>query len=132
MNRNCPIVLAIDFDETIVFNEPFPNIKGVLPKADYYINKLYEEGYYIIINTCRYGQHEHEAVEYLKLNSIPFHLINAHHPDLITFYGNDTRKISADIYIDDKNLDALPDWEGIYLKIKNRQIVKPILSVLNK
>lgn len=111
-------VLAIDFDGTIA-TDSFPEV-GVLRKdADTIIRKLYSEGHDIIINTCRTGKYEGLAEYFLKKNDIPYHFINSNLPRVVDFYKQDCRKISADFYIDNRNIGGLPSWKEIY-KIINK------------
>lgn len=114
------LTLAIDFDATIVVEE-YPNIGPLLPQAKKYINKLYEQGYYIIINTCRANDQELEAEDFLYKEGIHFHKLNENQPGRILQYGTDCRKISADLYIDDKNLGTLPNWKTIYKLIRQHE-----------
>lgn len=100
-------VIVIDFDNTIV-EERFPNIGELKEGAKAVINSLYFAGHEIVINTCRAGEYEGDAVNFLKLKDIHFHYINCNLPRLVTHFGQDCRKISGDIYIDDKNLGGLP------------------------
>lgn len=112
------LILAIDFDGTIA-ELSFPEVGAMKPNADKYIKKLYDEGHHIIIHTCRSGVYEGMAETFLKERDIPYHYINSNMPYLIEEYGQDCRKISADVYIDDKGLMGLPDtWEGIYNRIQ--------------
>ena len=114
------MILAIDFDGTIAeLSWPEP---GALKKdADTYINILYNEGHIIIINTCRSGKYEGMAQDFLDYHGIKYHYINSNYPKLIRKYKQDCRKISADIYIDDKCLMGLPNtWEEIYNLIQKR------------
>lgn len=112
------LVLAIDFDGTIA-EQMFPLVGDMKHEADVYIRKLYDEGHHIVINTCRSGIYEGLAQTFLKEKGIPYHYINSNMPYLIEEYGQDCRKISADIYIDDKCLMGLPDtWEEIYNRIQ--------------
>ena len=115
------LVIAIDFDGTIC-ELKFPEVGEMRPMADFYIRKLYSEGHHIVINTCRSGKYEGMAEDFLKENNIPYHYINSNMPYLIEQYGQDCRKISADIYVDDKCLMGLPSsWEEIYQIIKERE-----------
>lgn len=111
------LTLGIDFDDTIV-NTQWPTIKGLRNGAKEAINKLHEDGHYIIINTCRWENQQHEAEVFLYEQGIRYNAINRHNPSAMLLYGNDTRKIWADIYIDDKNLESvmngLPEWSEIY------------------
>jgi len=105
--------LSIDFDDTIVENA-YPNIGLLRKDAKKIVNKLYSEGYYIIINTCRAGKYELQAELFLFQQGINFHRINENSPASRLFFDPDCRKISADFYIDDKNINGLPSWEEIY------------------
>lgn len=107
------MTLAIDFDGTIV-EEIYPGIGPEIENAKKYINLLFDEGFYIIIWTCRTDIALLEAEMFLHDNGFKFHKINEHKPHQIHKYGNNGRKISADIYIDNKNLGGLPSWEEIY------------------
>lgn len=114
------LVLAIDFDGTIA-SPSFPECGELIPYADLYINRLFLEGHTIIINTCRSGINEGLAQTFLEKHNINYHYINSNLPSLIEFYKQDCRKISADIYIDDKCLMGLPEsWAEIYNKIQER------------
>jgi len=117
------MILAIDFDGTIA-ELSWPEVGELKKDADNYINRLYDEGHIIIINTCRSGKFEGLAQDFLEKNNIRYHYINSNYPKLIRKYKQDCRKISADIYIDDKCLMGLPDtWEKIYnlIQIKNKK-----------
>jgi hypothetical protein len=106
-------VLAIDFDGTI-FESDYPKIGMMRPDAKKIINELYWEGFGIVINTCREGLALADAIRHLQDAGIKYHYINSNFPHLIHKYQADTRKISADIYIDDKCLTGLPPWKNIY------------------
>lgn len=114
------MILAIDFDNTIV-KEEYPSIGPLLENAKQVINQLYDDGHYIIIWTCRSEDAELNAEMFLLDNGINFHKINAHNPHNIHRYGNDTRKISAHMYIDDRNIGGLPTWKEIYDIVTKKQ-----------
>lgn len=108
------LVLAIDFDGTIVESK-YPLIGKLKKDAKIYINLLYRQGHQIVINTCRSGVYQEEVKRFLEENKISFSYINENLPELIKRYKQDCRKISADIYIDDKCLMGLPKtWGEIY------------------
>lgn len=116
---NGKLVLAIDFDGTIA-ELSFPEVGALRKGADVYIRKLFNEGHYIIINTCRSGKMEGMAEDFLKSHDIPYDYINSNLPELIDLYKQDCRKISADYYIDDKCLWGIPSWEQIYKIIQEK------------
>jgi len=116
---NGKLVIAIDFDGTIA-EASFPEVGDLRAGAKEHIQMLYSDGHYIIINTCRSGKMEGYAEDFLRENDIPFHLINSNLPELIVEFQQDCRKISADIYIDDKCVTGLPSWWRIYELIQQK------------
>lgn len=135
------LTLAIDFDGTIVEND-FPEVgklrKNVIPV----MNRLHREGYKIVINTCRTGPHEDDARMCLINNGIPFDTLNENTAESIAQYPEESRKLSADLYIDDRNLGGIPDdWEEIYYLItkannqhieRNARVKETSYSFINK
>lgn len=117
--------IAFDFDGTITAHDvASPEFDVIPPPKENCVavmNRLYEEGYTIIINTLRDdGEWERSAKKYLNKHGIPFHLFNANQQQKIDIYG-ESRKIAADIYVDDRNLGGLPDdFEVIYALIKKQ------------
>lgn len=117
------MVLAVDFDGTIV-EALYPGIGELRKDTKKIINKLHLEGHYIIIWTCRTGTALQEAKDFLIANEIRFHLINEHHPEALTLYGESGPKIGADYYIDDKSIEGLSSWRRIYNIIKRKEKCK--------
>ncbi|MCK4576816.1 hypothetical protein KAU34_10440 [candidate division WOR-3 bacterium] len=113
-------ILAIDFDGTIrkskraidIGSELMPNCKRVL-------KKLYDEGFRMILWTCRSKAWCKEVVEFMEEEDILkyFECINENIPNV---YWWDTRKIYADVYIDDLNLQGFPGWLKTYDILKRR------------
>lgn len=112
-------VLAIDFDDTICMSN-FPETGEERKDARKYILKLVDDGYGVIINTCRNEIALAKAIEWLDEKSIPYHYINCNFPETIKYFSGDCRKISAQMYIDDKCLMGLPKWKNIYKIISNK------------
>lgn len=119
-----PIILAIDFDMTIVNSHPYPVIKSLKGGAKKYINKLHDLGYYIIIWTCRTDMGKSieaaNAEFYLFNNGIKYHLFNENNTMLCETFGNNSRKIGSDYYVDDKGLwlFGIPSWFTLYWIIR--------------
>jgi len=107
------MIIAIDFDGTIC-SGTYPNIDSVKPYAKEVINKLYDDGHYIIIWTCRENEMLLKAINWLLDNGIKFHRVNDHNPENLAKYGGSTRKVYAHLYVDDKQVGLLPDWNQIY------------------
>ena len=94
-------IVAVDFDGTLVHNVyPFcenPDLELIA------FIKAHKDDYVWILWTCRHGEQLDMARTYLwNEHGISFDLINENAPWLIEQYG-DTRKISADYYLDDRN-----------------------------
>jgi len=96
-------IIAIDFDGTIVKDE-YPGIGKPLPGAIQAINELYDDGYCIIINSCRAREREDEMIGWLNRNGVKYCHCNENCCERIVKYRTDCRKISADCIIDDKSL----------------------------
>ena len=121
-------ILAVDFDNTIVDTDESvlrqPAIKGLRKDAKEILQKLHDDGHYIIINTCRNGGNLQKAIDYLNENGVVYDIVNANHPDNVKKFKRDNRKIFADFYIDDKNIGGIPEWEDIYHIIKVASLKK--------
>lgn len=117
------VILAIDFDGTIC-DVSYPHVGRERKGAKEFINKLYDEGYFIIIHTCRTHEDKSEvdpaqaAKDFLRIRGIKYHTFNEHAPFVLEQYPVEARKITADVYIDDKCLFDLPTWEEKYNIIK--------------
>jgi len=104
--------IAIDFDGTIVENR-YPKIGKPLLFAIETLLKLQEEGHQLILWTYRSGIELKEAVEFCNNKGIYFFAVNRSYPE--EKYDNSlSRKIQADIFIDDRNIGGLLGWGEIY------------------
>ena len=127
------MIIAIDFDNTIVKTsvvETTLKIKRLKFLSKKIINKLYNDGHIIIIDTLRTNGNDQTnknsltiVKNYLKEKGINYHYINENYPPLIKKWG-DARKISCDISIDDRNIIPLVSWPIIYLIIKLKTWLK--------
>ena len=61
----------------------------------------------LILWTFRAGKELDEAVEFCRKNGIEFYAVNKNYPEEI-FDETISRKIDADIFIDDKNMEDFP------------------------
>lgn len=114
------MVIAVDFDGTIVEHR-YPSIGKELPFAIETLLKLKEEGHRLILWTVREGELLDEAVEFCRKRGLEFYAINRDYPEEEQEHNNHfTRKLKADLWIDDRNLGGLPDWGTIYEMIHHR------------
>ena len=115
------MIIAVDFDGTIVENGRWPEIGALIPGAADALRILRSRGHKIIINSCRCGASERLMVLFLVANHIPFDAVNENLPERIAAFGGDCRKISADVYIDDKGLGCNICWPDIVEEIKRME-----------
>ena len=101
-------IIAVDFDGTLCEHK-FPKIgeiKEVNQNVIDYIKarkELHDD--IIILWTCREGSYLDDAVKWCKKNEIPIDYVNDNCDDVKNSYGQ-SRKILADIYIDDKAINV--------------------------
>lgn len=96
-------IYAIDFDNTLATTR-FPEIIGPNKKMVAFTKAVQAQGHKIILWTSRAGADLENAVEWCRLQGLVFDAVNEPLPEQIKRWGNDTRKIYADYYIDDKNV----------------------------
>ena len=94
-------VYAVDFDGTLAETR-FPKIIGPHKKMIAAIKLLKAQGHKIILWTSRSGEDLEMAVEWCKEQGLIFDSVNEPLPEQLARWGNDTRKIYADVYIDDR------------------------------
>jgi hypothetical protein len=67
--------------------------------------------------TYRTGDLLEEAVEFCRNNGLEFYAVNQNFPEEC-FDESVSRKIYADIYIDDRNVGENPEWNEIFQMIE--------------
>jgi hypothetical protein len=114
------MVIAIDFDGTIVEHR-YPLIGKELPFAIETLKQLSQEGHRLILWTVREGDLLDEAVEFCRSRGLEFYAVNRDYPEEEKNRNNHfSRKLKADLWIDDRNLGGLPDWGTIYEMIHHK------------
>ena len=114
------MTIAVDFDGTIV-EHAYPEIGKEKPFAVDTLIRLQEEGHRIILWSVREGDRLEEAVEFCRRRGLEFYAVNSDFPNASWSGSGVSRKVQADIYIDDRNLGGLPDWDEIYLAINEKR-----------
>jgi len=114
------MVIAVDFDGTIV-EHAYPKLGKPIPFALEVLKKLQqEERHTLILWTVREDDLLQEAVDYCSKNGLEFYAVNKNYPE--EEVGDAPRKLTADIFIDDKNIGGLPEWSVIYKAILSGSI----------
>ncbi len=106
------LTIAVDFDGTLVENR-YPEIGKPILFAFETLHRLQQEGHQIILWTYRSGIKLQEAIEFCEAKGITFYAINKSYPEE-DFDNSISRKILADLFIDDRNINGLPPWGEIY------------------
>ena len=103
------MVIAVDFDGTIVEHR-YPEIGKEVPFAIQTLKMLIKEQHRLILWTVREGELLDEAVEWCKQRGVEFWAINKDYPEEEKENNNNySRKLKADLFIDDRNVGGLPE-----------------------
>ena len=111
-------ILAIDFDGTIrKTKRATERGKVLMPHCKETLEKLHNDGFRMIVWTCRSPEMLEEVIVFLKKHDILkyFECINENVIDIVWW---NTRKIYGDVYIDDLNLGGFPGWVKTYKILK--------------
>ena len=114
------MVIAVDFDGTIVEHR-YPRIGEEIPFAIDTLKLLQQEKHRLILWSVREGALLDEAVEWCKARGLEFYAINKDYPEEQKDHQGFSRKLKADLFIDDRNLGGLPDWGVIYEMVKEKK-----------
>lgn len=120
MNRT--MTIAVDFDG-VLNASPFPHVGVLVAGARQAMTELREMGHTLIIWTCREGQDQTDAINFLLERSVPFDGINCNTRENRDHFQNDSRKVYADLYIDDKCVGGWQGWDVVmeYIRSKERR-----------
>ena len=108
-------IYAVDFDGTITRHSRFPELGEPNTELIEWLKREKEDGVRLILWTCRVGELLQEAVKFCEKYGLTFDAVNENLPEIIESFGTDTRKVFANVYIDDLNKTP---WEVINYKPK--------------
>jgi len=104
--------IAVDFDGTIVEHE-YPAIGKEKLFAFLTLRELVKRGARLILWTIRTGKELEEAVEFCRKNGVEFYAVNRNYPEEV-MDESVSRKIDADLFIDDRNIGGFPGWSEVW------------------
>ncbi len=113
------MIIAVDFDGTIV-EHTYPSIGEIKLFAFETLKALQNQNYTLILWTYRSGKELQEAVDFCRNNGIEFYAVNSNYPEEI-YDENISRKINADVYIDDRNIGGFPGWSKVWQFLENEE-----------
>ena len=114
------MTIAVDFDGTIVEHR-YPAIGTEIPFAIDTLKLLSAKRHKIILWTVREGALLDEAVEYCKQRGLEFYAINKNYPEETATHEGYSRKLQAELFIDDRNIGGMPSWPDIYRMIEGKE-----------
>lgn len=106
------MIIAVDFDGTIV-EHMYPSIGRTRPFAFETLKALQSKKHQLILWSHRSAGELEAAVTFCREQGLEFYAVNKNFPEE-EWNENDSRKILADIYIDDRNLGGILSWGEIY------------------
>lgn len=97
-----PQIAAVDFDGLLVENR-FPEIGEIRQPMFNAVKCLQENGWKIILWSCRTGDMLKDAVEFCVQHGLVPDAVNENLKEVQEYFGVDTRKVLANIYLDDRS-----------------------------
>ena len=113
------MIIAVEFDGTIVEHK-YPAIGREIPFAIETLKKLRDDRHKLILWSVREGKLLQEAVDFCRERGLEFYAVNKDYPEEEQEHKHYSRKLKADLFIDDRNLGGLPDWGTIYEMVSKR------------
>lgn len=121
------MIIAVDFDGTIVRHR-YPEIGSEIPFATQTLKMLIEDGHRLILWSVREGQLLQDAVDWCRARGVEFYAVNKDFPEEDAEKNKHfSRKLKADVWIDDRNVGGLPDWGTIYKMIHDHKTYEEVL-----
>lgn len=122
------MVIAVDFDGTIVEHR-YPEIGEEIPFATQTLKMLIQDKHELILWSVREGKLLDDAVQWCKDRGVEFYAVNKDFPEEdVDKNRHFSRKLKADIFIDDRNLGGLPDWGVIYRMISENKSFEQVIK----
>jgi hypothetical protein len=95
-------IIAVDFDGTLCYSN-WPELGAPNTMLIDYLLQEKAAGNKLILWTCRAGKALTDATEWCCEQGLTFDAVNDNLPEIVELYGNNSRKITCDLYIDDKS-----------------------------
>ena len=94
-------IIAVDFDGTLCYSN-WPELGEPNTQLIEYLKSWQKQGNKLILWTCRAGDALDRAILWCSEHELTFDAINDNLPEIVELYGNNSRKITCDYYIDDR------------------------------
>ena len=122
------MIIAVDFDGTIVEHR-YPEIGEEIPFATDTLKMLIKDRHRVILWTVREGKLLEDAINWCRERGVEFYAVNRDYPEEKQENNQHfSRKLKADVWIDDRNIGGLPDWGTIYNMISHKKNWNDIIN----
>ena len=121
------LVIAVDFDGTVV-EDRYPEIGRPLPFAIETLKQLHQDGHRLVLWTYRHGRPLREAVDFMEGLGVPLYAVNMSFPGEEADLKGYSRKIHADVFIDDRNVGGFLGWGEVYQMISSQPLPKVVVK----
>ena len=122
------MTIAVDFDGTIV-EHCYPEIGQEIPFATDTLKMLIKDHHRLILWSVREGKLLEDAINWCREPGVEFYAVNRDYPEEKEENNQHfSRKLKADVWIDDRNLGGLPDWGTIYRMISRDKTWNDIID----
>lgn len=96
------MIIAVDFDGVIIPAGCWPGIGEPNASLITWLKEIRAAGNKLILWTNRVNDALDLAVSFCREHGLEFDAVNDNLPEVIEMFGSNSRKITADFYIDDK------------------------------
>lgn len=96
------MIIAVDFDGVLIPNGHWPGVGEPNDALIEWLKFSRAIGIKVILWTNRTGKALQAAVEFCKKYGLEFDAVNDNIPEVMAQFGENSRKITADLYLDDK------------------------------
>ena len=121
------MIIAVDFDGILV-EDRFPYVGPANYRMINFVKQLIEDGHELVLWTSRVGQPLQDAVSWCEAQGIHFCAVNDNAPSnkakYQSKYPQGTRKVCADIYIDDHNPQFIVDTANMGQTLATYNIIQ--------
>ena len=94
-------IIIVDFDRTLCYSN-WPELGEPNQPLIEYLRSQRSNGNKLILWTCRAVEALEKAISWCRDQQLEFDAINDNLPEIIEQYGNNSREITCNYYIDDK------------------------------
>lgn len=119
-------VIAVDFDGCLCTNN-WPEIGQPNRQLIRTLKTARSRGNKIILWTCREGEALDAAVKWCARHGLQFDAVNDNLQEMNELFHNNSRKIGADLYIDDKAMRVeytkteSDFWDGLFESVAGKE-----------